>query len=284
MKFSINLFDDVHFTIHFNRDAGGVLVFEKVFVGFLGRPKHPHLSLFNKPSVLKPHFTAARRATDEFRWWLPAVRVAEAKRAVEHTASAMMRRFSRVLEPADLSALQEGGWFVHWADFRALSRWLKIVMGRSRELRFDNEVVETIASHILRKRALPTAALGVPADTFARAVALRWDITGSVEVRPLVHFPDGVIGWGWRTVLGASSRLVHARERLVHVRLVEARCACPSDPDGEGRCCRGAGPHLLVALPPPQAGEGPQPPAMGDVARRLLLGRAVQPGTRGGIR
>jgi hypothetical protein len=195
MRFSINLFDEVRFVLGYRRDAGGVLVLEKTFVEFLERPKHPHISLFLNPGKLEPHFTAARGRPEQRRVWLPAVRPADAARVAKDATSSIMHEFTRVIEAADLLALEQEGWSLHFADFQAIARWLKRRVRGTSELRFDNDVAATLALHVIRHCDLPTAARLFPGDAFVRAVLIRWNESGEpAEIRPLVHFPDGVAG------------------------------------------------------------------------------------------
>lgn len=191
MKLAINLFNKAQITLGYEWDTSGSLVFAKAFLAFLDRPRHPHLSLFANQPRLEPHFTAARGRYDQFRWWFPAVETKDAIRVVKSAADELLRDCLGGLEPIDLHALEEQGWFLCGANFRILKRWLRLLLRRSREINFDEQAVSMLCSHMLRRLFRPTAALTIPGDHLVRLAAVRQTEAGEVEVRSLARFPHG---------------------------------------------------------------------------------------------
>ena len=195
MKVSICLFDQIRLEAGVERRDDGTYSITKLFPKFLGRPQNPHISIFAEPEdgCFAPHFTAGNRGPREFRRKLariPSARVAETIAQIKRDA---VLKFAQAVEPADLRALEDGGWTVHWVDLRALRRWMRLARRQSRVFKITHTTGFTLIRHLLKNLVLPTWLESFPRDRWMRLIALRRGESGCPpELRVLLFSPDGV--------------------------------------------------------------------------------------------
>ncbi len=202
MKISLNLLDELCVETNVVRETSGGWVVRGVFPTFLARPGHPHVRLFTHPErgFFTPHFTPLRKSAREFRRRLARVRPEQLSAFNDRFGREMVRHYAHSLAPADLAAIEAQGWTAHWADWRALLRWLRPSCKPGSTLCLDDRFAVRLACHVLRHGVLPTALASL--DGWRALVALRSGPNDSIEARSLFHFPEGV----W--FIGSDERLV----------------------------------------------------------------------------
>ena len=195
MKACIDLFDQLRLEIGLERREDGTYWIRKLFPKFPERPANPHISIFTEPKdgFLTPHFTARNGRPGEFRRELASIAPARITAATEDFKVEAVRRMAEVLEAADLQALEEGGWSVHWADRRVFRRWMRAVYRRAGQFRVTSGSAVALMGHIVRHCALPTVLETLPPTRAMKLIALRWGKEQhEPELRILMFFPDGV--------------------------------------------------------------------------------------------
>ncbi len=195
MKARIVFFDSVAVELSVRRCDDGTGNIRGVYTKFLGRPSDPHLTFIveARKGLYTPHFSAECETGTPFRHYLPVIPENALVDELTRFGDEMVRKFARTLEPADLDSLEREGWTVHRVNWKAVRRWMRPAARRGRfgEFRIDARTISSFVLHVVRTATLPRALMAFPADQPARAVLIRFDEKGDLQVRSLFHFPDG---------------------------------------------------------------------------------------------
>lgn len=172
------------------RADADALTIEKAFWTFLGRPRHPHLSMLDadRPEV---HFTEGNRKSGRMRRF-DVVRTSKAA-AEAWGAQLGHRAYDRTvpaLEPVTLADMQEQGWLVHGLAPEAVERWIRLAARRP-EFRIDITSTTALVRHFMRGAYWPTSLADFAVGEYLSVICLR-EVDGRVETAILQSKPDGL--------------------------------------------------------------------------------------------
>jgi hypothetical protein len=188
MKFSVNFLDEMCIELSLARQPNAQWAVRGVFPTFLKRRGKPHLSLFLE-DWFDLHFTANHGRPDVVRRKLVRVRAETAKRFADRATEAMIRHQAAALSPAELDALAEDGWSVHFAHWAALARWLAPSCKPGATLNLDEDALGSIIVSVCRHWVSPRQLTSL--DGWLAYPLLRWR-DDDIQVRLLFHYPQGI--------------------------------------------------------------------------------------------